>query len=533
MNKRLKPLTIKNLNPVNLKNKKDKKEEANILHEESKIKKLNKLKLSRSSTNILSFEKKPAYTNVGSNTERKRNINYRDIMIGKKLKDFKVFVNLKKTFIRIPNNLSKSFLQRDNEEIENLFKLNKPIKSFSKKIYSLKNNNDLNTENIVLGLSKLSPSDQSLSLLRKNVKMILSSSYSNILKKNYRDNKMNREMKINNLILNQENLISLKTLDLQLENYPNPKFSNDLIINNIIKAFAANSYKSKLPLENYGKILIILDVLKPKKIDSWPLNISIFSLYDGFYGNLCSDYLMNNLHKNILKAPFFHKNYQSAFSYGYNKTEKNYEKFIFEQNKMLNNNIIDNSGSSIINFFLIEDIIYIINLGDCKVLLSENNCTHFSEIINPHNEKNEFENKRIINNGGYFQSGKINYNKLPNNIIFPSHELVMPCMLRSTRCFGAFLSKNIQKNLILSNPDIISFKVNQNFDFIFIGNQEIFRNLSNRDVIDCIKLIFFEKDNKSNIHVKCKNAIDLIIKTAEIRKSFGNLSCILIMFKEL
>jgi hypothetical protein len=160
MNKRLKPLTIKNLNPVNLKNKKDKKEEANILHEESKIKKLNKLKLSRSSTNILSFEKKPAYTNVGSNTERKRNINYRDIMIGKKLKDFKVFVNLKKTFIRIPNNLSKSFLQRDNEEIENLFKLNKPIKSFSKKIYSLNNNNDLNTENIFLELSKLSPSDQ-------------------------------------------------------------------------------------------------------------------------------------------------------------------------------------------------------------------------------------------------------------------------------------------------------------------------------------------------------------------------------------
>ena len=68
MNKRLKPLIIKSLNPINLKNKNDKKEEANILHEESKIKKLNKLKLSRSTTNILSFEKKPAYTNVGSNT---------------------------------------------------------------------------------------------------------------------------------------------------------------------------------------------------------------------------------------------------------------------------------------------------------------------------------------------------------------------------------------------------------------------------------------------------------------------------------
>jgi hypothetical protein len=276
-------------------------------------------------------------------------------MLGKKLKDFKVFVNLKKTFIRIPNNLSKSFLQRDNEEIENLFKINKPIKSFSKKIYSLKNNNDLNTENIVLGLSKLSPSDQSLSLLRKNVKMILSSSYSNLLQKQYRANKMNREIKINNLLINEQNSISFKNLDIKIENYPKTKYSNDYILNgnNIIKSFAANSYKSKYSLENNGRILIILDVLKPKNINSWPLNISIFSLFDGYYGNLCSNYLMNNLHKNILKAPFFHKNYQSAFSYGYNKTEKNYEKFIFEQNKMFNNNIIDNSGSSIINFFLI------------------------------------------------------------------------------------------------------------------------------------------------------------------------------------
>ena len=509
--------------------------------------------------------------NIKNNTERKVILNYRDIMLGKKLKNFQV-LNLKKKFIRIPNSLTKSFLKRDNDEIENLFRIKTKTKSVIINKNNHSKNEDLNTENITIGLLKLSNSEQSINLLRNNVKMILSSSYSNILQKKYRENKMNREMKINNLLINQQNSISYKNLDLKIENYPKTKFSNDYILNGnkIIKSFAANSYKSKFSLENNGRILIILDVLKPKKINSWPLNISIFSLFDGYYGNLCSDYLMNNLHKNILKAPFFNKNYQSGFMYGYCETEKNFEKYILEQNIILNKNKIENeknenekdnninnnslenkneinnenqeenldleniknSGACTVNFFLIDDIIYILNLGDCKVLLSQNNITKFNEITIQHNEKNKNENKRILDNGGYFQIGQINYNKLSKDINLPYHELIMPSKLRTTRCFGSFISKSINKDLILSNPDIISFKFNSNYDFIFIGNQEIFRNMSNRDIIDCIKLIFLDKDNKNDIHIKCKNAVDLIIKTAELRISLGNLSCILIMFKD-
>ena len=515
---------------------------------------------------------KPTYSKKGINTERKQILNYRDIMLGKKLKDFQVAVHLKKKFIRIPNTLRKSFLKRDSDEIETLFKIKKKTNSIVNDKNIISKNQDLNTENIVIGLLKLSHSEEeSINLLRKNVKMILSSSYSNILQKNYRENKMNREMKINNLFINQQNSISFKNLDFKIENYPKTKYSNDYILNgnNIIKSFAANSYKSQYSLENDGRILIILDVLKPKYINSWPLNISIFSLFDGYYGNLCSDYLMNNLHKNILKAPFFNKNYQSAFMYGYCETEKNFQKYILEQNIFLNKNKIENenkidnnfnnnnidnkkeinnenkeennfeyeniknSGACTVNLFLIDDMIYIVNLGDCKVLLSQNHISNFNEITIQHNDKNKNENKRILNHGGYFQRGQINYNKLSNNINLPYHELIMPSKLRTTRCFGSFISKSINKDLILSNPDIISFKFNSNYDFIFIGNQEIFRNMSNRDIIDCIKLIFLDKDNKNDIHIKTKNAVDLIIKTAELRISLGNLSCILIMFKDL
>ena len=106
--------------------------------------------------------------NIKNNTERKVILNYRDIMLGKKLKNFQV-LNLKKKFIRIPNSLTKSFLKRDNDEIENLFRIKTKTKSVIINKNNHSKNEDLNTENITIGLLKLSNSEQSINLLRNNV----------------------------------------------------------------------------------------------------------------------------------------------------------------------------------------------------------------------------------------------------------------------------------------------------------------------------------------------------------------------------
>ena len=88
-------------------------------------------------------------------------------MLGKKLKNFQV-LNLKKKFIRIPNSLTKSFLKRDNDEIENLFRIKTKTKSVIINKNNHSKNEDLNTENITIGLLKLSNSEQSINLLRKS-----------------------------------------------------------------------------------------------------------------------------------------------------------------------------------------------------------------------------------------------------------------------------------------------------------------------------------------------------------------------------
>ena len=360
-------------------------------------------------------------------------------------------------------------------------------------------------------------------------------------KKNEKNYFYQKEISINNLLRTSQFSINLKTINKNYHNYPKTKHSSPYTETKFIKAFAANSYKGKYPLENQNKIVIILNVEKNKKIIYWPINFSLFCLYDGFFGNKCSEFLSENLHKNIINNKYFFKNYSKGIIEGHLLSEKLFKKQIYE-NKTFNNNkiSIDNSGSMSVNIFIIEDTIYISNLGDSKILISNNNLKEYFQINKIHNSLNLDEKKRILNKGGFFKNLQINWNNLPNNIVSPTFEVLMPCKLRTTRCFGAFESKKIDKDLILLIPEINKLKINNLLDLIFVGNQEIFNRLNNNDIFYCLKLIFFnncEHNEKNNncylcLHKKCQDCIDLIIKSAQKKGALGNLSCLLIIFNE-
>ena len=81
--------------------------------------------------------------------------------------------------------------------------------------------------------------------------------------------------------------------------------------------------------------------------------------------------------------------------------------------------------------------------------------------------------------------------------------------------------------------------MNDDPDFLFIGNEVIFEKLSNQDVLECIKLVFRVRCEKHKqyscrfcIHENCSNVVDLIIKTAQYRGAVGNLSCIIIALNQ-
>ena len=79
-------------------------------------------------------------------------------------------------------------------------------------------------------------------------------------------------------------------------------------------------------------------------------------------------------------------------------------------------------------------------------------------------------------------------------------------------------------NTVISTPEIISYKINYNCDFIIMGSDGLFNVLKNMEIVNIICEI---KNNKKEY---LKSA-DLIIKNALKRNCTDNLSCIVIFFK--
>ena len=66
----------------------------------------------------------------------------------------------------------------------------------------------------------------------------------------------------------------------------------------------------------------------------------------------------------------------------------------------------------------------------------------------------------------------------------------LPGKLSVCRTFGDIESKNPRwggnPKVVICDPEIVSFKLEENFDFLLIGCDGIFENLSNRKIIDSV-----------------------------------------------
>lgn len=67
---------------------------------------------------------------------------------------------------------------------------------------------------------------------------------------------------------------------------------------------------------------------------------------------------------------------------------------------------------------------------------------------------------------------------------------MFPGRLSVARTFGDIEAKKARfggnPNVVISEPEIRSFKIEPNFDFIMMGCDGIFDRLTNRDVVDTI-----------------------------------------------
>ena len=346
----------------------------------------------------------------------------------------------------------------------------------------------------------------------------------------------------------------------------------------IIQAYSTITSKGKRDY-NEDRVSIIYNIPKPPGYSEsknnnipWP-NCSFFGLYDGHGGSRACDFLRDNLPKYIINDKYFPINPQKAIANGFIYAEKNFLK---------NYKGIDSSGSCAIVVVVIENRVYIANVGDSRAILSSKNGSKFYALSRDHRPGDEKEYKRILDAGGkiykteYEYPSKSLYNnnnnnnnngnsvynrRANNNYILNNNKInnknsnsnnkkiiinynktssiigplrVSPGKLSVSRTIGDIEAKDPKfggnPNVIISIPEIKYFDNTDKNDFILIFCDGIYEKLKNKDIIDCIWKEITEKEF-IDIHNMAGYSIEKLINKCINEDSSDNLTVIMICLK--
>ena len=349
------------------------------------------------------------------------------------------------------------------------------------------------------------------------------------------NNSLKKIINIDEFLQNSNKIpLNLSILSQTFPSFEKSKISSKHL--GIIKAYGANTYQGIIRNYNEDRVSIIINMNKPKnfKENFWP-KVSFFGIYDGHGGKECAEYLRDNLHKLICESPNFIKNPIEAIKNGFAMAEKDF--LMNHAISNFNQTVINRSGSCALILITIETKIYVANVGDSRAIMSSNRKLREITIDHKPNEINE--KNRIIKNGGkvYQTQSPLNSfnNSLIHNQILIGPFRVFPGRLSVSRTIGDVEAKNVKfggkSNVVIAVPDVYCFDiVEDDVDFLVLGCDGIFDQLSNKDCFDCAWMVF--QEFKENLHVLCGKVVDFIIKAAMSRKSFDNVTCLVVVVKE-
>ena len=371
----------------------------------------------------------------------------------------------------------------------------------------------------------------------------------------------------NNNIIELKDLIgknSKKSIDINMLSEPNPKLNQGKISSKsfgVITSYAANTHQGIVRNYNEDRVSIIINMNKLTNYKSnipWP-KISYFAIFDGHAGNKCAEYLRENLLRLICSNKFFPENIPEAIKYGFEKADE----YFLNNYAIINGQLKDNSGTCGLILLIVNNDVYIGNVGDSRCIGSFNKGKIHRDITRDHKPNTPYEKERIMSNGGQIYQTKTNI-KIEENFILRTKILlgpyrVFPGRLSVSRTIGDAEGKipSIGGNpkVIICKPDIYKFNIVENdIDYFILGCDGIFDQMSSSDVFKCVSLVIERnkeiykcKEKNSNIkynynslygnsvdiHTTSGDVVDLILKAAMLRQSYDNVTCLFISFKNL
>ena len=325
----------------------------------------------------------------------------------------------------------------------------------------------------------------------------------------------------------------------------------------VISSYAANTNNGIIRDYNEDRVSVVINMNKPKYYSGmipWP-KISYFGVFDGHAGNKCAEFLRDNLINYICNNIYFPNDIPNAIKSGFKKIDEDY----LRKHAYINNKLIDNSGSCGLILLLINNLIYIANVGDSRCIGSFKNGKIQKDITLDHKPNTPYEKERILKYGGriYQTQTPIDDDESFKDKILMGPYRVFPGKLSVSRTVGDAEGKiealGGNPNVIVPQPDIFCFDLlKDDIDFFILGCDGIYDQLCSKDVFKCAWMVLnnnldlyrkriFEKNiannfkgnygNEINMNTTSGNIVDLILKASMFRKSFDNVTCLFISFK--
>ena len=328
----------------------------------------------------------------------------------------------------------------------------------------------------------------------------------------------------------EKTVLSLKILNKKYDYYEKANISNKQF--GSLKSFSYNTFHGLFKDYNEDKIIVVNQIKKPasSKIKTWP-KMSYFGIFDGHGGEGCAEFLKDNFLNYLLE----NKNFPFDIKLALNETFEKIEEEFFKQKCGPILEQSDRSGSCALVSLIFDNKIYIANLGDSRAIMSINGGTKIKALTNDHKPNNPKEFERAIKNGSKIyvddndeldrDASKLNfikdktefekYKKAENrneDIVFREY----PSDLAVMRTIGDIKAKKKEyggiPGTIINKPDIFIYDINGNDDFIIMGCDGIFDDLSNQDVANAAWFIYKNESKEKNydIHELTQDACDII-----------------------
>jgi len=331
--------------------------------------------------------------------------------------------------------------------------------------------------------------------------------------------------------------------------YDSPKFSTKQI--GPVKSYSYNTYQGLYKENNEDRVSVCSSVKKPasSKMKVWP-KISYFAVFDGHGGEECSEFLEKNFLNYLVENANFPFDIKLSMIEACQKVEEGFFKE-FCKDKIEDSNF---SGSCALIAVVFDNKVYIGNIGDSRAIMSICGGTKVKQLTMDHKPDNVKEFERALKNGSKIyldDNDDIDRDESKIPFIKDKTELekmkavkeksteekifrVYPSDLAVMRTIGDIKAKKKEyggiPGTIINIPEIFIYDINGNDDFIVLGCDGIFDDLSNEEVINAAWMAYKHRAKEKNydMHESTKEACDLVIRVALEKQTTDNLSCIII-----